>query len=166
LVSGSERFIDRIMGTVGPTHRIIALVEISLRGATLRGLRKSRASAKKLLKRHGMQHVSFLDLKNDGATDACHVLVFGRDLGSDVLPTASKGLPLSLCHFLDGVPRVLSQRHQECLARLCRWSTTRHGRCCGTWTRCWGRGSFPAPTHILWCTPLPISFQDSGFDIH
>ena len=61
LVSGSERFIDGIMGTVGPTRRIIASVEICLRGATLRGLRKSTASAKELLKRHGMQPVSFLD---------------------------------------------------------------------------------------------------------
>ena len=34
LVSGSERFINGIMGTVGPTRRIIASVEISLRGAT------------------------------------------------------------------------------------------------------------------------------------
>ncbi len=77
LVSGSEPFIDGIMGTVGPTRRIIASVEISLRGATLRGLRKSRASAKELLKRHGMQPVSFLDSENGGATDACHVLGFG-----------------------------------------------------------------------------------------
>lgn len=95
LVSGSERFIDGIMGTVGPTRRIIALVEISLRGATLRVLRKSRASAKELLTRHGMQPVSFLDSENGGATDACHVLGFGQDLGSDGLPTASKGLLLS-----------------------------------------------------------------------
>jgi len=90
------------MGTVGPTRRIIASVEISLRGATLRGLHKSKASAKELLKRHGMQPVSFLDSENGGATDACHVLGFGRDLGSDVLPMASKDLPLTLPHFLDG----------------------------------------------------------------
>jgi hypothetical protein len=102
LVSGSERFIDVIMGTVGPTRRIIASVEISLCGATLRVLRKSRASAKELLTRHGMQPVSFLDSENGGATDACHVLGFGRDLGSDGLATASKGLPLTLRHFLDG----------------------------------------------------------------
>ena len=102
LVSGSKRFIDGIMGTVGPTRQIIASVEISLRGATLRVLRKSRASAKELLTRHGMQPVSFLDSENGGATDACHVLGFGRDLGSDGLPTASKGLSLTLRHFLDG----------------------------------------------------------------
>ena len=102
LVSGSARFVDGIMGTVGPTRRIIALVEISLRGATLRVLRKSRASAKKLLTRHGMQPVSFLDSENGGATGACHVLGFGRDLGSDGLPPALTGLPLTLRHFLDG----------------------------------------------------------------
>jgi hypothetical protein len=77
LVSGSDRFIDGIMGTVGPTRRIIASVEISLRGATLRVLRKSRAPAKELLTRHGMQPVSFLDLENGGAADVCHVLGFG-----------------------------------------------------------------------------------------
>jgi hypothetical protein len=102
LVSGSKQFIDGIMGTVGPTRQIIASVETSLRGVTLRGLRKSRASGKELLKRHGMQPVSFLDSGNGGATNACHVLGFGRDLGLDVLPTASKGLPLTLRHFLDG----------------------------------------------------------------
>jgi hypothetical protein len=59
LVSGSERFIDGIMKAVGPTRRIIALVEIKLCGATLRELRKGRASAKELLKRHGMHPVSF-----------------------------------------------------------------------------------------------------------
>ncbi len=89
------------MGIVGPTCRIIASVEISLHGATLRGLCKSRVLAKELLKRHGMQPASFLDSENGGATDACHVLGLGRDLGSDVLPSASKGLPLILCHFLD-----------------------------------------------------------------
>ena len=77
LVSRSERFINGIMGTVGPTWRIIASVEISLHGATLRGLRKIRASAKEFLTWHGMQPVSFLDLENGGATDACHVLGFG-----------------------------------------------------------------------------------------
>ena len=102
LVSGSERFINGIMGTVGPTRRIIASVEISLRGATSRGLRKSRASANEFLTRHGMQPVSFLDSDDGRATDACHVLGFGRDLGSDGLPRASKGLSLTLRHFLDG----------------------------------------------------------------
>jgi hypothetical protein len=101
-VSGSEQFIDGIIGTVGPTRRIIALVEISLHGVTLRGQRKSRASAKEFLTRHGMQPVSFLDLENGGVTNACHVLGFGRDLGLDSLPMASKGLPLTLHHFLDG----------------------------------------------------------------
>jgi hypothetical protein len=90
------------MGTVGPTRRIIALVEISLCGPILRGLRKSRALAKELLTRHGMQPVSFLDSENGGATDACHVLGFRRDLGLDGLRTASKGLPLTIRHFLDG----------------------------------------------------------------
>ena len=101
LLSGSEQFINGIMGTVGPTRRIIALVEISLCSTTLRGLCKSRVSVKELLKRHGMQPASFLDSENGGATDACHVLGFGQDLGSDVLPMASKGLPPTLCHFLD-----------------------------------------------------------------
>ena len=90
------------MGTVGPTSRIIALVEINLCGATRRGLRKSRVSAKELLKRHGMQPVSFLDSENRGATDACYVLGFRGDLGSDILPMDLKGLPLTLCHFLYG----------------------------------------------------------------
>jgi hypothetical protein len=48
-----------------------------------------------------MQPVSFLDLENGGANEACHVLGFGQDLGSDGLPTAAKGLPLTLRHFLD-----------------------------------------------------------------
>ena len=77
VVSGSERFIDGIMGTVGPTRQIIISVEISLRGATLRGLRKSRASAKELLKRHGMEPVSFLDSESGGATSevaSCPIL--------------------------------------------------------------------------------------------
>ena len=102
LVSGSKQFINGIMGTVGPTGRIIALVEINLCGATRQGLRKSRASAKELLKRHGMQPVSFLDSENSGANDACYVLGFGGDLGSDILPMDLKGLPLTLCHFLYG----------------------------------------------------------------
>jgi hypothetical protein len=87
---------------MGPTHWIIALVEISLRGATLQRLRKSRASAKELIKRHGMHPVPFLDSENGEATNACHVLGFGGDLGLDVLPMALKGLPLTLRHFLDG----------------------------------------------------------------
>jgi hypothetical protein len=87
---------------MGPVRRIIASVEISLRGVALQGLRKSRASAKEMLKRHGMQPVSFLDSENGGATDACHVLGFSQDLGLDVLPMVSKGLPLTLRHFLDG----------------------------------------------------------------
>jgi len=102
LVSGSKRFIDGIMRAVGPTHWIIALVEIKLHGATLRGLRKSRALAKELLKHHGMHPVSFLDAENGGATDACHVFGFGGDLCLDILPTSLKGLPLTLRHFLDG----------------------------------------------------------------
>ena len=102
LVSGSKRFINGIMGTVGSTHRIIASVETSLRGATLRGLRKSRASAKELLARLGMQPVSLLDSDYGRATDACHVIGFGRDLASDGVPTVSKSLPLTLRHFLDG----------------------------------------------------------------
>jgi hypothetical protein len=102
LVSGSKRFINGIMGAVGPTQRIIALVEISLRGATVQLLRKNRASAMELLTWHGMQPILIRDSENGGATDACHVLGFGHDLGSDGVPTASKGLPLTLRHFLDG----------------------------------------------------------------
>ena len=101
-MSGSKRFIDGIMGTVGPTRRVMALVEISLHGATLQVLRKCRASAKELLTRHGMQPVFFLDSENGGAANACHVLGFRQDLASEGVPKVSKGLPLTLRHFLDG----------------------------------------------------------------
>jgi hypothetical protein len=101
LVSESERFIDGIMVDVGPTRRIVALVVVKLRGAALRGLCKDRALAKDLLNRHGSRPVFFLDAENGGATDACHVIGFGGDLCLDILPMPSKGLPLTLRHFLD-----------------------------------------------------------------
>ena len=154
LVSGSKQFINGIMGTVGPTHRIITSVEISLRGTTLRGLRKSRASAKELLKRHGMQPVSFLDSDNGGATNACHVLGFERDLGLDVLPMASKGLPPTLHHFLDGGAKGAFPK-------------TSRVPCSSVsvvddppWLVLWhldmvlGEGLFPCIVHVLWvCCP-------------
>ena len=106
LVSGSKRFINGIMGAVGPTQRIIASAEISLRGGSSRLLRKNRALAMEFLTRHGMRPISFRDSENGGATDACHVFGFGQDLGLDVVPTASNGLPLTLRHFLDGGVQV------------------------------------------------------------
>jgi hypothetical protein len=87
---------------VGPTRRIIASVVTKLCGMSVQGLHKERASAKELLNRHELRPVSFLDAENRRATDACHVIGFGGDLCLDILPTASKGLPLTLCHFLDG----------------------------------------------------------------
>ncbi len=102
MVSGSERSIGGIIADVGPTHRIIVSVVTKLCGASVQGLRKDRASAKELLTRHGLRPVSFLDAENGGATDACHVIGFGGDLCLDILPRSSKGLPLTLCHFLDG----------------------------------------------------------------
>jgi hypothetical protein len=50
LVSGFKRFINGIMGGVGPTRRITASVEIKLCSATLQGLCKDRTSAKDFLK--------------------------------------------------------------------------------------------------------------------
>jgi hypothetical protein len=101
LVSGSEGFIDGIMADMGPTRWIIASVVIKLRGVTLQGLCKDRALAKDLLNRHGLRPISFLDAENGGATNACHVIGFGGDLCSDILSTSSKGMPLTLRHFLD-----------------------------------------------------------------
>ncbi len=49
-----------------------------------------------------MRPASFPDANNGGVTDACHVLGFGRDLGSNLLPTLLGGLPCTLRHFLDG----------------------------------------------------------------
>jgi hypothetical protein len=59
-----------------------------------------------VLTRHGMQPISFLDSENGGVTNACHVFGFGQDLNSNVVPTASNGLPLTLRHFLDGGAQV------------------------------------------------------------
>jgi len=44
----------------------------------------------------------FRDSDNGGATDACHTIGFGADLGSGILPSSSMGLPRTLRHFLDG----------------------------------------------------------------
>jgi hypothetical protein len=164
LVSGSERFIDGIMRAVGSTHWIIALVKIKLHGATLRGLCKSRALAKELLKRHGMHPVSFLDAENGGATDACHVFGFGGDLCLDILPTSLKGLPLTLRHFLDrgakgAFPKISRVPHSAVLKvpdppRAVLWHLDEvlgEGLC--------------VPAHVRWCTAHPTSFQDSGFDV-
>jgi hypothetical protein len=102
LVSGFERFIDGIIADVVLTHRIIALVVTKLRGASVQGLCKERVLAKELLDWHGLHPISFLDAENGGATDACHVIGFGGDLCLNILPTSLKGLPLTLCHFLNG----------------------------------------------------------------
>ncbi len=100
-MSGSERFINRIIVDVGPTRQLIASVVIKLRGASLQGLRKDRVSAKEFLNLR-LHPVSFPGAQNGGATDACNVIGFCGDLCLDILPMLSKGLPLTLCHFLDG----------------------------------------------------------------
>ncbi len=101
LVSGSKRFIDGIIPDMGLTRQLIASVVIKLCGMSLQGLHKDRALVKELLNRHGLHPVSFPDAQNGGATDACHVIGFCGDLCLDILTTSSKGLPLTLHHFLD-----------------------------------------------------------------
>jgi hypothetical protein len=81
---------------------MIASFLVRLHGSPLQGLRKDRATAKEVLSKHGLCPASFLDANNGGATDARHVLGFGRNLDSDILPTLSDGLPCTLCHFFDG----------------------------------------------------------------
>jgi hypothetical protein len=118
LASGSERFIDRMLGTVGPTRRIIASVETGLRGATVRELRKNRASAKAVLTWHGMQAISFLDSENGGATDACHMFGFDKTGIRTSCQRLRMGCLLPSASSWTGGHR--SHSCQGCCVRLCR----------------------------------------------
>ncbi len=57
---------------------------------------------KEVLAWHGLWPVSFPESDNGRAMDACHVIGFGEDLGSSVLPVSLFGLPQTVWHFLNG----------------------------------------------------------------
>jgi hypothetical protein len=102
LVLGSSGFIAGVLSGQPTNCQVIALVLIWFCGSTLQGLHKDRAMAKDMLSKHGLHPTFLLDADNGGATDASYVLGFGGDLGLDGLPVASRMLPCTLCHFLDG----------------------------------------------------------------
>jgi hypothetical protein len=102
LVLGSLGFIAGVLSGKPTNRRLIALVVIRLCGSTLRGLCKDRATAKDMLSKQGLRPTSLLDMDIGGAMDASYVLGFGGDLGLDLLPVASRMLPCTLRHFLDG----------------------------------------------------------------
>jgi hypothetical protein len=65
-------------------------------------IQHAAAAGEALLRDFGLHLLIIADSAVGGATNGCHMLGFGRNLGSQVTPTAKAGLPRTLRHFLDG----------------------------------------------------------------
>ena len=93
--------------------RSIVSLEVHLRGSLRSVLTKDRVDGKKLLHNMGLQSVDFVDNKCGGATDVVHWFRFGSSLGSKIIPPPEPGLPLCICHFIDGGVDLLLVRNRH-----------------------------------------------------
>ncbi len=159
MISGSPDFIEHACGLVGVLGPVLASVALPLQGMPPKVHRKHRSAAQTLLRCLGLRPVFLLDLDNGGATDACHLFGFGLDLGSDVLPSSGRGLPLMLRHFLDGGTKGYIPPACSSFRPCSRWWRTPHGGCFGMPRCCKARGfshdDVHAPTFTVHLTSSP-----------
>jgi hypothetical protein len=81
---------------------VIVTVEFARCGSTRLMTQRAAAAGEALLQDFGLHLLIIADSAVGGATNGCHMLGFGCDLGSQVIPTVETGLPRTLRHFLDG----------------------------------------------------------------
>jgi hypothetical protein len=65
-------------------------------------IKRAAAAREALLRDFGLHLLIIADSAVGGATDGCHMLGFGCNLGSQAAPMVKTGLPRTLRHFLDG----------------------------------------------------------------
>jgi hypothetical protein len=65
-------------------------------------IQRAAAAGEALLRDFGLHLLIIANSAVGRATDGCHMLGFGRDLGSQVTPMVEAGLLRTLQHFLDG----------------------------------------------------------------
>ncbi len=77
-------------------------MEFAWRASTQLMIQRAAAAGEALLRDFGLHLLIIANSAVGGATNGCHVLGFGRNSGSRVIPTVKMGLLHTLQHFLDG----------------------------------------------------------------
>jgi hypothetical protein len=102
ILSGPVHFLLRILDMFKIWQRIIVSVEFPRCGASRPALQRAVRDGQVLLDSFEFRSMVVADSAVGGVTDGCHLIGFGHDLDSCVIPTVERGLPLVLRHFLDG----------------------------------------------------------------